>query len=171
MDWVQLTQDERLQPRTPLHRHMGTVPRKCSCMVCASDIVWEAIELWSMCGLTYVSWCTLGYPRCWSPRCCSSSLDSSLSRPSRPRQPAAQRKGEQVRVENWGSSSMGEGSGAKNPSITSSELHPGSHHPKLVRAAVENWSRWRWRSRWPNPGRLWRGRLLVFCRRQVECRT
>jgi hypothetical protein len=41
--------------------------------------------------------------------------------------------------ENWGSSSMGEDSGAKNPSITSSELCPEGCHLKLVRENTENW--------------------------------
>jgi hypothetical protein len=34
---------------------------------------------------------------------------------------------------------MGEGSGAKNSSITSSELYPEGYHPKLARAAMKNW--------------------------------
>jgi hypothetical protein len=34
---------------------------------------------------------------------------------------------------------MGERSGAKDPSITSYELHPEGYHPKLARAAVKNW--------------------------------
>jgi hypothetical protein len=34
---------------------------------------------------------------------------------------------------------MGEGSGAKDSSITSSELHQEGYHPKLVRVATETW--------------------------------
>jgi hypothetical protein len=44
-DSSELTQVERLQPRTTLCQHMGTYLRKCPCMVCASDVVWEEIEL------------------------------------------------------------------------------------------------------------------------------
>jgi hypothetical protein len=33
---------------------------------------------------------------------------------------------------------MGESLGAKDSSITSSELHPEGYHPKLTRAATEN---------------------------------
>jgi hypothetical protein len=58
--------------------HFAKVPS----MVCASDVVPEGIELRSPCYSTYVSHCTIGYPRCWSARCCSSCLDSFLSRTS-----------------------------------------------------------------------------------------
>jgi hypothetical protein len=34
---------------------------------------------------------------------------------------------------------MGEGSGAKDPSITSYELHPKGYHLKLASTVVENW--------------------------------
>jgi hypothetical protein len=34
---------------------------------------------------------------------------------------------------------MGESSGAKDPSITSSELYLEGYHSKLARAAIENW--------------------------------
>jgi hypothetical protein len=34
---------------------------------------------------------------------------------------------------------MGESSGAKDSSITSSELCPEDYHPKLARACIENW--------------------------------
>jgi hypothetical protein len=34
---------------------------------------------------------------------------------------------------------MGESSGVKDSSITRSELHPKGYHPKLTRAAMENW--------------------------------
>jgi hypothetical protein len=37
---------------------MGTIQRKCSCMVCASDVVREGIELRRPCGSTYVRRCT-----------------------------------------------------------------------------------------------------------------
>jgi hypothetical protein len=56
-----LTQGELLQPRTPLHQHMGTVSWKCPSMVCASNVVQEGIELWSSCDSTYISCYTIGY--------------------------------------------------------------------------------------------------------------
>jgi hypothetical protein len=124
----------------------------------------------SLCGSTYLSRCTLGYPWCWSSRCHSSSPDNSLPRTSRSRQPAAQRKGEWVCVENWGPSSMGEGPKVKNSSITSSELQLGSYHPNIVRATVENLWRGRWWPRWSDLGWLWWGGL-VSRRRLVESRT
>jgi hypothetical protein len=34
---------------------------------------------------------------------------------------------------------MGEGSGVKDSSITSSELHLDGYHPKLASAALETW--------------------------------
>jgi hypothetical protein len=34
---------------------------------------------------------------------------------------------------------MGESSGAKDSSITRSELHPEGYHAKPMRAATENW--------------------------------
>jgi hypothetical protein len=140
-------------------------------MVCASDVVREGIELWCSCDLTYISRCNIGYPRHWSPRCCSSSPNSFLSRTSRYRQPAAQWKGEAVCTGNWRSTCMGESSGAKDSIITSSEVRPEVYHLKLVRAAMESWWRCRWWSRRPGPGQLWCDRLLVSRRRIVESRT
>jgi hypothetical protein len=55
---------------------MGTVWRMCSCMMCASDVVREGIELRRPWGSTYVQRCTLDYPWCWSSRVCSSSSNS-----------------------------------------------------------------------------------------------
>jgi hypothetical protein len=156
-----LTQGKWLQSCTPLRQHMATLRRKCPSMVSASDVVWKAIELWSLCGSTYILRCTPSYPCWWSSRCCSSSLDNSLSRTLRSRQPVAQWKGEGVHAENWGSSRMGESSWAKDSSITSLELHLEGCHPKLARLAAKNWWRCRRRSRWPDPGRLWCGGLLV----------
>jgi hypothetical protein len=113
------------------------------------------------CGSTYILRCTPYYPWCWSSRWCSSSPNSSLSRTSRSWQPAAQWKGEEVCVENCGSSSMGESSGEKDSSIIRPVLCLERYHPKLMRAAMETWWRCTWWSRRPDPGWLWCGGLLV----------
>jgi hypothetical protein len=165
-DAGKLTQGEWLQPCTPLRRHMGTIRRKCPCMVCANDTIWETIELLSLYGSTYTSRCNLDYPRCWS-----SSPNSSLSRTMRSRQPVAQWKREGICAKNWGSSSMGNSIGAKDSSIKSSELHLEGYHPKFARVATENWWRYGWWSRWPDLGWLWCGGLLVFRITLVESRT